>query len=296
MKRSQWILVGILVALVVATFLVLRQPGEISTTDSSDRVLVTYDSAAVDKIEVHSPGTSVILEREAGRWMLTSPVKYQADEAAVALAVGNGRRIEITSLVSTNPEKRKLFQVDSSGTLVKVYEKGIPKTAFYVGKMGTTYTETYVRADGSNDVYLAQGMLSTTFSRQVKEWRDKTIFKTDQAAIKSVRFQYGDTTFTLTFQDSTWMIGNDTTVMSSVKSFLGSISSLQTDEFVDSALTMTKPPAVMIGVEGTQIRFYTKDSGKYYVQTSQSPQWFELQTWRATQVIKRKKDFLPVKG
>jgi hypothetical protein len=294
MKRTLWILIGILAALGIATFLVLRQPGEVSTTDTSGRVLVTYDSAAVDKIEVYSPGTSVTLERGAGRWMLTSPVKYQADEATVALAVGTGRKIEITSLVSTNPEKRKLFQVDSSGTLVKVYERGSLKTAFYIGKMGTSYTETYVRPDGSNDVYLAQGMLSTTFGRQAKEWRDKTIFKTDEAAIKSVRFQYGDTTFTLTFQDSTWKIGNDTTVMSSVKSFLGSISSLQTDEFIDSVLTMTKPPTVMIGVEGTQIRFYTKDAGKYYVQTSQSPQWFELQSWRAGQVIKRKKDFLIV--
>jgi hypothetical protein len=129
MKRTLWILIGILAALGIATFLVLRQPGEVSTTDTSGRVLVTYDSAAVDKIEVYSPGTSVTLEREAGRWMLISPVKYQADEATVALAIGTGRKIEITSLVSTNPEKRKLFQVDSSGTLVRVYERGVLKTA-----------------------------------------------------------------------------------------------------------------------------------------------------------------------
>ena len=192
MKRSIWILIGILAALAVSTFLVLRQPGEISTTDSSGRVLAAYDSAAVDKIEVSEPGRSVTLEKEAGKWMLTLPVKYRADEAAVALAIGTGRRIEITSPVSTNPEKRKLFQVDSSGTLVRIYERGALKAAFYIGKMGPSYTETYVRSDGSNDVYLAQGMLSTPFHNQAKEWRDKTIFKMDEAVKAKVGKLFGE--------------------------------------------------------------------------------------------------------
>ena len=79
MKRSIWILIGILVPLAVATFLVLRQPGEVSTTGSSGRVLTSYDSAAVDKIEIFGPSRSVALEKEAGKWMLTLPVKYRAD-------------------------------------------------------------------------------------------------------------------------------------------------------------------------------------------------------------------------
>jgi hypothetical protein len=294
MKRSWLILIGILVILAIATYFVLRQPGEVSSTGSSGRYLVSYDSIAVDKLELHSPGGTITLEKEAGKWMITAPVKYRADEAAVASAIGTGNKLEITSLVSTNPEKRKLFQVDSTGTLVRVYEKGAARTAFYVGKMGPAYTETYVRADGSNDVYLTQGFLSSTFGRQAKEWRDKTIFKTEQSSIKSVRLQYGDTTFTLVFQDSTWRIGKDAAVLSTVQNFLGAISNLLTDEFIDSSLAMTKPPTAMIEVEGTQLRFYpTKDSGKYYVQTSQSPQWFELQSWKAAQLLKRKKDFLP---
>lgn len=293
MKRSQWILIGVLVVLAVATFFVLRQPGEVSTSDTSGRVLVSYDSAAVDKIEVRSPSGVIILEKEAGRWMLTSPVKYRADEAAIALAIGTGRRIQVTNVVSSNPEKRGLFQVDSNGTLVKIFENGAQKAAFVVGKMGTTYTETYVRVDGSNDVFLAEAMLGTMFYRQTKDWRDKTIFKMDEAAIKSVSFQYGDTTFTLAFQDSMWRIGKDTTVTANVKPFLTAIANLQADDFIDSALTMSKPPTAVLQVGGSQIRLYPKDGGNYLVQTSQSPQWFELQSWKATQILKRRKDFLP---
>ena len=294
MKRSWIFQIGILVILAIAAYIVLRQPGEVSTTGSLEHMLVNYDSSAVDKLEIQSPTASITLEKEAGGWMITAPLKYRADAATVTSAIGTGRKIELTRIVSSNPEKRKLFQVDSTGTQVTVYEKGAKKSAFTIGKMGTTYTETYVRADGSNDVYIAKGFLSAIFNRPVKDWRDKTIFKTDQSLMRSVRFQYGDTVFVLAFQDTVWRIGNDTTVFSTVKSLLGALSNLQADEFIDTTVVLTTPPAASIETGGTQLRFYaTKESGKYLVQASSSPQWFEVQSWKASQVLKRKKDFLP---
>lgn len=295
MKRSLLVQLGILIVLGIIAYVVLRRPGEVSTGGSLGRMLVTYDSAAVDKIEIRSPSTSVSLENQGGRWMVTSPVNYRADEATVSSAVAAGRNIELTSLVSANPEKRKLFQVDSSGTMVTVYEKGKKGAAFFIGKMGSTYTETYVRAEGSDEVYIAKGFLGATFNRQPKEWRDRTILKTDQSAIRSVKFQYGDTTFVLALQDTLWRVGRDSTVYSTVKSFLGAFSNLQADEFIDTTITPTRPPVAILEAEGTQLRFYTaKDPGKYLVQTSASPQWFEMQNWKASQILKRKKDFLPV--
>jgi hypothetical protein len=196
--------------------------------------------------------------------------------------------------VSTNPEKQKLFQVDSAGTLVRIYERGAERAAFRVGKQSSSWTETYVRKEGSNDVYATAGVLSSTFARRPKDWRDKTIFKTEREQIKNVTFRYGDTTFTLSFTDSMWRVDSDSAVQTSVSTFLGSISSFQTDEFVDSSVTKLPPLVATIDVEGTQIRFYhEKDAAKYYVQTSQSPEWFEVMQWRVSQVLKRKKDFQP---
>jgi hypothetical protein len=48
-----------------------------------------------------------------------------------------------------------------------------------VGKAGPTYTETYVRQEGSKDVYLADGMFGYVFPHSAKEWRDKTIHKSE---------------------------------------------------------------------------------------------------------------------
>ena len=291
MKRPTVILVLILIVLGAAAYLVLQKPGEQSTSGTLEQMLVTYDSAAVDRLEIVASSGSVTLAREAGIWMVTSPIRYRADASAVTQAVGKGRSIALQSIVSSNPQKQSLFQVDSLGTLVKVYERGTETAAFRIGKAGPNFSETYVRRESSDDVYLGEGVLSYLYNRQVKDWRDKTIFATSRDSIRAVRFQYGDTTFALTLPDSVWRVGDVPATESTVQSFLSSVSNILADEFVDSTVTALPKPSAMIELQGTQIVFYVaKDRNVYYVRTSASPQMFEIQPWRAQQLLKRKKD------
>jgi len=296
MKRNTLYSLIVLASLAIIAYFALHREGEVSSTGSTGKLLVDYDSTAVDKLEIDSPTGNVVLEKQAGIWRVTSPMSYKADENAVTSAVGKGRKIELSSLVSTNPGNQHLFQVDSSGTWVKIYEKGAIKASFHVGKASSSYTETYVRLDGSQDVQLANEVLSSSFSKPVKDWRDKTIFKMDEGNIKGVTFQYGDTTFTIALQDSMWRIQKDSANQSAVKPLLGALANLQADDFIDSLPAVLPKLAATIGVEGTLIRFYRKDDGKYLVQTSQSTQWFEVQGWRTTGLLKRKKDLLPAKA
>ncbi len=296
MKRNTLTSIIVLVVLAIIAFFALHREGEVSSTGSSGKMLVNYDSTAVDKLELISPTGSVILEKTAGTWMLTAPIRYKADETAAAAAVGKGRKIELSNLVSTNPEKQNLFQVDSTGTSVRVYEKGNLKAAFHVGKASSSFTETYVRVDGSNDVQLANEVITSYFNKPAKDWRDKAIFKVDEAKITSATFHYGDTTFVLSLQDSVWRIQKDSANPSVVKPLLGALANIQTDDFVDSLPATLPKLTAMVEVAGTQIRFYKKDDGKYLVQTSQSPQWFDIQGWRTTSLLKRKKDLLPARA
>jgi hypothetical protein len=302
MKSNSGILLGILAVLAIAAFFVLRQPGEQSADVSTGSPLVSYDSAAVDKLEIRSANGTVTLERVGGKWMLTSPVRYQADEAGIASAVGKGRDLKTTNLVSSNPTKQMTYAVDSTGTLVNVSSNNNRLASFRIGKPSSSWTETYVRQEGSNDVYSVEGMLSTTFTKQPNDWRDKTIFKTDQAAISNVKLTFAanvgakDTTFSLSKKDSlNWVLDSDSTVYSNVSAFLGSIANLQADEFVDSTITVMPKLTAAIEMQGVQLRLYKRMDGKYYVRSSSSPQWFAIQEWKAGQVLKRKKDFLPAK-
>ncbi|HEX9658618.1 MAG TPA: DUF4340 domain-containing protein [Bacteroidota bacterium] len=281
----------VLALLAVATFLVLRRPGETNVSGTS--FLVTYDSSSVDKIEIQSPKETVVLEKQGGTWSLTKPIQYRADQNSVQKAVGTGKSLGITSPVSTNPEKRNLFQVDSSGTLVKISSAGSETGVMYIGKTGSSFSNTYVRAAESNDVYLTDGVLSSVFNRPLKDWRDKTIFQRDKSQIKSVRFQYKDETFTLSLQDSAWIVDADPASETKATPFLNALSNIQTDEFIDTVVTTLSQPTAVISVEGADLTVYgINDGAQYIVRSSASAQLFELNKWRAEQLLKHKKDFI----
>jgi hypothetical protein len=293
MTKNTWILVGVLAALIVAAYFVMQRPGESSAPETSGKMLVDYDSAAVDKIEIRSPNGPAVIERTGGVWMVTTPVSYRADDATIASTLSSGRRIELKGLVSSNPQKRSVFQVDSTGTMVRVFVHGAEKTVFWIGKPSPSYTETYVRREGSDDVYLASGLFSSNFSRRTSEWRDKTIFRTDQDAIAGVTLRFGDTSVVLARQDSIWKIGDDDAKTDVVKGFIGTLANLQADDFIDTAVTEMPPLTVQIELGGTQIRLYKmKEGDQFYVQSSATTQLFEVAGWRASQLIKRKKEFL----
>ena len=293
MKGSIWKLLALLLALAAAVYFVLQRPGEQSSSGAPGTVLLSYDSAAVDRVEVAGREGRTVLVKEAGSWQVVEPLRAPADRAAVTDAVGKGRTIELTALVSSNPAKQGLFAVDSTGTVVRFFRGGTLLGAFVMGKAGPSFTETYVRRDGSEDVHLAAGLLSGVFVRPVRDWRDKSVTGLPREAIRTVAFRYGDTTFTLAMADSLWLVGGKPADRNAVDALIGQLAGLQADGFIDSAVTTAAEPWAVIDVDGTQIMVHrASDDTKMLVHTSRSPQWFEVQKWRLDPVLKRESDLL----
>jgi hypothetical protein len=293
MTRTTWFLAGILVALIAATVWVMQRPGEQSGSADDGNVLVRYDSASVDRMDILMPSGMVTLAREGDRWMITAPLRAAADQHAVNLAIGQGTALKLKALVSANPAKQQVFQLDSSSVLVRVFAKGSEVAAFHVGKPGTTYTETYIRREGSKEVFLTEGMLSAVFAKPARDWRNKAILGLHPEDIHSVVFHYGDTTFTLSRSDSTWKVDGMPATEYAVRGFLASLASLQCDDFIDTALTAIPPLAGMLEVNGTQVGFHQKPGDPMLtVITSASTQYYTMYGWRGEQVLKRKKDFV----
>jgi hypothetical protein len=293
MKRSTLILIGVLALLIIATFVVLQRPGELSVSGNQEGTLVSYDSAAVDKIEVRTTSGITKVQRDGAGWMLTEPLRAKADDAEIRQVLSRGKAIALKALVSSNPQKQSVFQVDSTATLVKIFEGSNERAAFRIGKTGPSYTETYVRREGSDDVYLADGMLLYLFSKSSKDWRDKAVLHVPQETIRSVRFQYGDTSFAIAFRDSLWMVDGMPASDPAVRSLLGALAVLKADDFVDTTVATPPPLTAVIDVDGTQLRFHRNpQTNNYFVITSLGTQIFEIQGWHADSVLKRKKDLV----
>jgi hypothetical protein len=291
MKKNIYILIGLFVVLLIVAFLILQKPGEQSASSASTGFFTVIDSVSVDKLEIKTGTSFLVVEKRGAEWYIAQPINYKANQTNIDQIIHQIKILEIKSIVSSKPEKHSVFQVDQSGTQVKVYEKGIEKESFILGKMSASYTELYARKLNSNDVLLIEGAYSSMFTRPIKEWRDKTIYATQKERIKDVQYQYGDTTFSLAFKDSSWFIGKDKAQQSVTDGILSSLSNIQADDFIDSIIT-PKITAVVTYADA-QIRFsFNRSTNRYTVQSSNSSQWFILEPGKANQILKRKKEIV----
>jgi hypothetical protein len=293
MTRNTYILLGVLVALVAAAYLVMQKPGERSSSGGGGESLVAFDSLSIDQIEIKSPTGRVALQKKGVEWFVVTPVSYKADQANVASFIHSAKSLRVDNIVSDKPEKHSVFQVDSTGTIVRILQNGNEKASFVLGKPGSSFTEVYARRSASNEVALVSGASSYEFNRPLRDWRDRIIFAAPKESIREVRYQYGDTTFVLALKDSAWAIGNEKVQDGIANTLLSSLSHLEADDFVDTLALRPSKPSAQITLLGTQVTFFlVKGNDKYLVQCSASPQWFEMQTWRANQILMRKKDIL----
>ena len=292
MKRSTLFLAAMLVLLAGLATWVLQKPGEQSRITASGERLVQVDSARVDRIDIRGSSGSVRLERRGMEWFVASPVGARANAATVAGALGQASDLRVKNIVSTKPEKHTLFQVDTAtGTSVTMYEGGVVRAAFIVGKPAEGYADTYVRTTGSDEVALVTGSFGWTFNRAVRDWRDRTILAIARPDLREVRYQYGDTSFVLSIRDSLWAVDGRTANPQTVEGVLNALSSFQCDDFVD-APAGAKVVAI-VTVAGQELRFARDPGGtRYLLQTSASTQWYAVDPWHADQVLKRKKELL----
>jgi hypothetical protein len=315
MKKTNLLLIIAFVILFAITLLYLMPSGEREATYSLDKVNIKFDSAAITKIEIKrsEANKSVTLELVDTKWKITSPVSYLADASSAQRIVDGAAKFKISSLISSNVEKQKQFQVDdSTGTKLTVTEKNGKSTTLILGKTGPTYTEIYTRLPQSMDVYLAEGFDSYSLNKNVKDWRDRTIYKMERDSIKeiSVSMVVADAKkktnateeYTLMKDSSDWKLNGDSTDNNKVSSLLSSLSNFRTDDFIDSAVTFSEMQGTVkvksitsAGMEETSLLFFpiAPDSQKYYVKTSATSQVFEVSKYMANNVLKKKSDLLP---
>ncbi len=296
MKKSTLYLIAIFIILLVAAYLVFSPTKERTSSYSLSDLNLKIDSALVNKIEITKGINSVKIENTGGKWNLVSPVDYKADEQSVLRLLSSANKFRVMSLISSNPAKQTLYQVDSlSGTEINFSDKKGNTISLIVGKMGPSYMETYIRRAASNDVYLAEGFNTWDINKEVRDWRDKTIFKTEQNSVTQLIFEYTKNKFTLSKLDTiNWMVDQDSANNSTVNTLLTSLSNLRTDDFTDTTVSLTSPQLKLqvTSNETTNLQLYPipPDSARYWVSTSLSPQIFVVSKYTAHQFFKQKKD------
>ncbi|NOY05559.1 MAG: DUF4340 domain-containing protein [Chlorobi bacterium] len=292
MKTNITFLAVIFIVLLVVAILIVTNSGERSINPEEIPQLIAVDSAAVDGITITRGSTTIELRRSGNTWKIEKPVSYRADAKKVGDLLHELSAVKASTVVSSKPEKHGVFQVDSTGTELRIMEHGKPVVHLVVGKNGPDFTSRYMRLADENEVWMVTGLSYGILSDNPSDWRDRMILDVKKDLVRRVQFQYADTVFVLNRDDSLWTVDGEPADQGRVESFLSSLASLSADEFLDTMTTAPGPPRCVLDVDGTQIRFYPGGEGNlYFLQTSVSPQWFQVSEWRVNALLKKKMDF-----
>jgi len=251
MKKTFLALPIILALCLIIYFLLVSKEKKTFAPQRVEKFL-EIDSSSVDVVEFCILNTKMVFEKKDDKWYVTQPDSFRADKNSLGQLLNLVANLEVEDLISTNPRKQMLFQVDTlTGTILNFISQGKTMASLVVGKTSTDFLYTYVRKLDSDEVWSAKGFLSHVVGRRRDQWRDKSILDLDAEKIQTVEFTRKKGSFKLTRVDTIWQVSAPPyaetfdTKHIEVKDFLDRISNLRTDGFASlpdlEGVDFTKP-------------------------------------------------------
>lgn len=193
------ILAGLLIIL-TALYYIFEKPSDGKKKQETVDFIPGFDRTKVVTVQVKSPDKGeTLLKNDNSVWkVIVKDKTYEADAAAMNDLVDSVVKIKSETIASKNPKNFDSFEVtEGKGIEVKIDDGAGKNLAhFFVGKNGPDIFSTYIRAKDSNTVILVPGILKNVFDKELKDWRDKTVFKLNKDDIVEYTIE-GDMTLAM---------------------------------------------------------------------------------------------------
>ncbi len=286
----------------------VRRKGDVWVVSKSAATRREGESVSSDKSPVGITDT----EKKAGGedTLKDKPpvAEYPVDSASIASALEKLVSMKKDALISTNPEKQSIFEVDTGkGIIVEVADNSDKQIGtIIIGKTGADWNSNYIRSKGSNSVYMVRGGVRYAFFTELNRWRDKSILKFDKSSVSRITLAKRDSgTITIVKADTgnPWKIIEPiehpakTEEVDGIVDKLASLNAadFQDDPLPDSATSLNNP---LLGVTVTfksgssrSVIFGKKNSdNKCYVKTDGKDQVFLVYEYNFNQINKKLDD------
>ncbi|MDD4225347.1 MAG: DUF4340 domain-containing protein [Mariniphaga sp.] len=245
--------------------------------------LVSVEADNITAIEIFprtTNGQLVKLFKEEERWKVESEgKKYNADPSTAKRLISQLNDMKPKSMAATKQERWEKYEVtDSLGTRVKLLNGSEYMADLVIGKFSFSQPRnmtSYVRLAGEKEVYGVDGMLGSSFNRDLNSFRDRTIIKSDKTEWTKLIFDYpADSSFVLEKKGAAWMIGDAKADSASVAQYLNKIANLSDGNFTD--LKPVVAPTHQLTIEGNnsmqkvEITGYWSDGEDFILSTNQN--------------------------
>jgi hypothetical protein len=228
--------------LVIAAFFVYNDSSREVRTFKRD--IVNIDTTAVTAISIYPKATNhkeVRLFKEGNYWRvrLENNNSVPAEETKIKNLINQLSEIKANRVAAQDESKWSEYQVDSSGTRVKVFEGNDNILDIILGKFSYQQPRSmasYVRIRGDQNVYEVNGFLEFAFNQKPDYFRNNTLVNDNHSRWESLTYIYpADSSFRLVKDTSGyWTINNIRTDSAKTDSFLRTLARISGNEFIDN--------------------------------------------------------------
>ncbi len=181
----------ILLAVVVAVALFIKfgeskRPNTEEALRQSHQVL-QIESDQIDGIQIQNGDERTVLRRNGAKWRLETPIKDQADNAAVAglisdLADWTKERTITAKEMAGDKAGMTEFGLTKPKLRLKLFGKNAPPEILF-GKEGALEGRMYVRFENSRDVFIAAQSVRNDIARKAEDFRDRKLTELTTAQV-----------------------------------------------------------------------------------------------------------------
>ncbi len=236
--------------------------------------LTSFDTAEVTKFIIYpkSKEEAITFSKENNNWSVSDKDgSYNANNGNVKNMLQTLSSLKAKRLAAKKKESWKKYELtDSLRTRVKVFKDKKSLADVSIGKFsyiqGPKPQNPYQRPQGvmtsfvklgnDKEVYAVDGFLSMTFNRKINEFRDSRVLYANKDDLKQISFHFPDNDYTLTKNDSIWMIDGLKADSASVANFLTSLKRVNSTDFIsDNNVPEGNPDCSLIltGKNGTEL-------------------------------------------
>jgi hypothetical protein len=318
--------VGVLAVLGGALFLTNKKQKEEEATYTLSgqsanlpKVAITdADVKAIDKIVLTKgadgdagAGRTVELTKKDDTWRLTQPVEAAANDSNVKSLLENLKTLKVSEVIDPGKASYDQYKVSDGKGLHVVFTKGGATVLdAWFGENGGRGQ--MARLAGHDGVYAVKGYSSYLYDRDVKGWRDSTIFKFEDTAVNAVTIDNEHANFAFTKTGDKWSakykeqksgVAKDLERFDDgkLKDMLRAYKGLSADGFADKGKTaadlgLDKPSATVVitlndGAKREVKVGSTAEGSSRWVQASGVNDFVSISSWAADWALAEEKKF-----
>ncbi|MEP1094131.1 MAG: DUF4340 domain-containing protein [Cyclobacteriaceae bacterium] len=201
--------------------------------------LVALDFVDVSKVEISGPKGIVMLTKADTTWTVSLPAgEKRTRKDAVKSTIEMLNTIKPDRLASRKKDKWRDYEVDSTGTRVKVFGGDKVLTDIVLGRFsveGQRNFYSFVRLFEDENVYVANGFMKMSISETANDFRDNNVLSLKKDSLTQITFQYPEGTFSLNKEDA-WFLGTDKADSVAVAGFLQGLNYTTSKEFREESI------------------------------------------------------------